>query len=654
MLDFMVCFMGKPERLVLIGFDAPIASRVYRYAVEGELPNIGRLIENGVYFENCLVPHPTITPPNWTTIATGAWPGTHGITCFNMHKPGMPLDETYPAFDSRDCEAEYLWEAAGRDGALSILVNYPSTWPPRGDKVVQVGGGGLSMNEWRIGVKGGYRCSLCECMLFSTEEYPLASVLSLREAEGWVNLPSNVERVLEAEVKPYFPQALYRVEPVSWWLLLLDYGGGFQEAILSERKDFEKAFARLRRGEWSGLIKMTFKTERGRVKAAFKAKLLELSEDGSRVKLLISPIGALEGWGHPEEVCSLLEFEDLYPVASHGFYSALNLGWIDVDTFLEAVDMEHRWLAEASRRLMDKYPWKLFFMHAHCPDWAYHAFINRIDPSTAKDPAEAELYGRVELEFYRSLDRMVGRILEGVSLEDTLVVLVSDHGAKPTTRRFDPRVILEKAGLLVYKVENGERKVDWSRTKAIPQRSSYIYVNLKGRDPQGIVDPGEYDKVRDEIIKALYDYTDPETGLKPVVFALKKEDAMIIGLHGDRVGDVVYGLRAEYGGQHGVIVTTAEYGIGSLKGLLIMAGPGVKKGVVVDRTVWLTDVAPTICHLMELPIPKQAEGGIIYQALEDPDQKTKELKKLRRNYQRLLEAYKKEAELTHTYFMEEN
>jgi len=44
MLDFMVCFMGKPERLVLIGFDAPIASRVYRYAVEGELPNIGRLI----------------------------------------------------------------------------------------------------------------------------------------------------------------------------------------------------------------------------------------------------------------------------------------------------------------------------------------------------------------------------------------------------------------------------------------------------------------------------------------------------------------------------------------------------------------------------------------------------------------------------------
>jgi len=114
----------KPDKVVIIGLDAPISERLYRYAMEGELPNIRELISRGVYAENCLVPHPTITPPNWTTIVTGAWPGTHGVTCFNMHKPGMPLDKTYPAFDSRDCEAEFLWEALARDGKKSIILPF--------------------------------------------------------------------------------------------------------------------------------------------------------------------------------------------------------------------------------------------------------------------------------------------------------------------------------------------------------------------------------------------------------------------------------------------------------------------------------------------------------------------------------------------------
>jgi hypothetical protein len=66
-----------------------------------------------------------------------------------------------------------------------------------------------------------------------------------------------------------------------------------------------------------------------------------------------------------------------------------------------------------------------------------------------------------------------------------------------------------------------------------------------------------------------------------------------------------------------------------------MAGPGVKQGEVLERTVWLTDIAPTICHLAELPITKECEGAVIYQALEDPDATLKELQSLRRNVERL-------------------
>ncbi|MFA4030343.1 MAG: hypothetical protein GDYSWBUE_002036, partial [Candidatus Fervidibacterota bacterium] len=120
----------RPTKLVLIGLDAPIAPRVYRFAMDGELTTFKRLIEGGVYAENCLVPFPTITPPNWTTIVTGATVGTHGITCFNLHKPGDPLDKIVQAFDSRDVKAEFIWNAAERVGKRSIIINYPTTWPP--------------------------------------------------------------------------------------------------------------------------------------------------------------------------------------------------------------------------------------------------------------------------------------------------------------------------------------------------------------------------------------------------------------------------------------------------------------------------------------------------------------------------------------------
>lgn len=70
-------------------------------------------------------------------------------------------------------------------------------------------------------------------------------------------------------------------------------------------------------------------------------------------------------------------------------------------------------------------------------------------------------------------------------------------------------------------------------------------------------------------------------------------------------------------------------------GLAVMAATGVKRGKVVERPVELADLAPTICYLAELPVPSACEGGIVYQALEDPDAKMLELQSVRRNYDRL-------------------
>ena len=101
------------EKCVVIGWDAPIVKSIKKYVKEGVMPNVEKLIREGVWGENCLVPHPTITPPNWTTIVTGSWPGTHGIICFNLLKENT-LEKTYMAFFKDDCKSEYIWEAAER------------------------------------------------------------------------------------------------------------------------------------------------------------------------------------------------------------------------------------------------------------------------------------------------------------------------------------------------------------------------------------------------------------------------------------------------------------------------------------------------------------------------------------------------------------
>ena len=631
-----------PKKVMLIGLDAPIPARVRMYAEQGHLPAVQALIKEGTWAENCLAPYPTITPPNWTTLATGAWPGTHGITCFNLHLPGDPLDKTHPAFNSRECLAEYIWTAAEREGKKSILLNYPSSWPSPLKDGVQVAGMALSLNEWRT--PGELDMTLCHDQCFSTEALPGAIQIKLTAAEGWKNAPAGS---MEAVLNVAQPRPRYRFTAPTWHLLLVREDGAFKRALICESKDASTAIADLRQGQWSEHIKRTFDTDNGSYPTAFALKLIELAPDASKLRLYMTPICALRGWTHPESLADELKSEKGLPLPYVPF-PAHNLGWIDDDTWLELIESQHIWLADAGEYLLRNKPWEIFYMHAHCPDWVYHAFGSKWDPATNSDSREVQRYQRLELEFYKSLDRMIARILN-IGGPECLVVLTSDHGAKASTKHFRVADVLEAAGLTVHEGEPPQRRVNWSKTKAVALQAAYIYVNLKGRDPDGSVPPEEYDAVRDEVIKALMEYTDPETGRKPIALALKREDARIMGLYGDRVGDVVYALSPHFGGQHGNLLPTCEFSLGSMRSLLVLKGPGVKKGHVLERNVWLTDIVPTMCYLADLPLPAQAEGCIIYQALEDPQAHRKELQELRENYARLKQAYEADVQLTHRY-----
>ena len=194
-------------------------------------------------------------------------------------------------------------------------------------------------------------------------------------------------------------------------------------------------------------------------------------------------------------------------------------------------------------------------------------------------------------------------------------------------------------------------RVIWEKTKAVPQRACYIYVNVKGRDPQGIVNPGEeYESVRDQIIEALYDYKNPETNRCPFTLVLKREDARLIGLYGPRVGDIVYALNPQYGHEHGQGLPTARFGRGSLESIILLAGPRIRQGIKLEGTIGIQDVVPTLCYMADIPFPQGCEGAIIYDALDDPSYKMKEKAKLKKQLEKWKDEYERQVSITHSRF----
>ncbi|MHB1133983.1 MAG: alkaline phosphatase family protein [Chloroflexota bacterium] len=629
--------MPTAKKVMLLGIDAPIVSRLLGMAREGQLPNLGALIARGVVAPECYGYLPTITPPNWTTIATGALPGTHGLTDFNGHVPGTALDQIFQNYDARFIQAETIWQAAARDGKKSILVNYPSSWMTKVDGW-QLGGFGNHLNQWHFDVPwtDRNRGNVTLDVLISSEAYPFATEAKFEKARGWEGVEHS-PRALEATATLQHRRSLHQVEPITWHILIdASNGGAYDTAIVAKAKTRDGVYARLKAGEWSANCYDTFQTDAGPIKAVFNMKLVELSPDGSAFRLYTPGICAVEGWANPPELAAEVKSEKGLPLGRSPWEAWL-MEWIDLPTMLEAVEMHNVFLADAATYLMQNKPWDVYCMHVHTPDIMYHTFSMELDPLTGKNAALRAQLEEVEMALYQSVDRLLGRIIEAGG-EEAAIAVVSDHGAKARTVGFHVNDVLEAAGLLAYlpAAAGQAKRIDWSRTKAYMQRTVHIYLNTKGRDPEGIVEQGEeYERVQEQVIKALYEHNDAKTGVKPVVLALKKSDARMLGLWGDRVGDVIFALDPRYEDEHGPFLPTAKFGIGAMRTLFILAGPGVKQGVEIERMVRLADVVPTLCHLAELPVPAQAEGGVVYQALENPESQVAELRSLRRNVERL-------------------
>ena len=123
------------HKVLILGIDGMDPKFTKKLVSEGKLPNIAHYIENGSSREDLsmLGGTPTITPPMWTTLATGASPATHGITCFWNQDPNQ-LDHMVYNLYSSNCKAEQLWNVTAEAGLKTLVFHWPgSSWPPSSD-----------------------------------------------------------------------------------------------------------------------------------------------------------------------------------------------------------------------------------------------------------------------------------------------------------------------------------------------------------------------------------------------------------------------------------------------------------------------------------------------------------------------------------------
>ncbi len=183
-----------------------------------------------------------------------------------------------------------------------------------------------------------------------------------------------------------------------------------------------------------------------------------------------------------------------------------------------------------------------------------------------------------------------------------------------------------------------------------------MYVNLAGRDPEGIVRPEDYETVQAQIQDALLAVRDPETGERVVELAITNREAAALGQGGERAGDVIYAMRPGYSGDtnwfpltadgatvvrvgpqhhieadfgdrkfiagkfgsvHGCSLPTVSLGRGTELATFMLAGPGIRAGYARAEHPELVDVAPTIADWIGIPAPRQAQGRVLRDVFVD-------------------------------------
>ena len=273
---------------------------------------------------------------------------------------------------------------------------------------------------------------------------------------------------------------------------------------------------------------------------------------------------------------------------------------------------------QLARHLRDSRPWDFFMMVEMGPDRLHHGFWRYYDHGHP-DYLPGTAYEQAFRDYYRYLDSEIGSLIEGLG-DDTALMVVSDHGAQSMFGGIRVNEWLIREGYLTLR-ENAPAgpvkpdMIDWPRTRVWGDGGYYsrIFLNVRGREPEGVVEPSQVEPLRDELIaklEALGDEQGNPIGTK--VFRPEQLYHTVNGVPPDLIcyfGNLTWRSIGTVGDG---FVHTRENDTGpddanhAKYGIYIFEGPGLPAAA--PQGARLFDIAPTVLELMGQPVPADMQG----------------------------------------------
>lgn len=534
---------AKVRRLVILGLDGLEPSLAEKFMAEGKLPNLARLAQRGSYKQLGTVT-PPLSPVAWSTFLTGVNPGKHNIYDFlnsdrrtylpnlssvSIHPPTKSIRLGKYTFPLNKPEIRLLrkgkpfWNTLGEHGIFTSVIRVPITWPPEKCRGVVLSA--MCVPDLR-GTQGlfafystrpaGPERTGGEQIVVRREGRLVRSELigpdnSVKEGAGAMKVPFTVE-----------------------------IGKGKADAMLTIGDD---SYA-LRLGEYTPWIIVKFSAGAG-VKVNGICRFLLLSIE-PEFELYVTPINLDPE--HPAMPISFPTAYSTYLAKRFGSYATLGLAedtWalneelIDDDAFLEqCVSID----AEREQQFFDALNNTrrgLCVCVFDGTDRIQHMFWRYLEPEHPANPRnlrpdyQPNGHEKTIEELYIRMDKLVGdtmnRTVDQDSDGETMLMVISDHGFSPFRRGIDLNRWLIENGYMTLKPDadlNAKYlvNVDWPKTRVYALGLAGMFINQKGREAQGIVEPGEeMRRLKAEIISKMTGLKDPKTGDVAVTKVQDKE-----------------------------------------------------------------------------------------------------------------------------------
>ena len=542
------------RKVIVLGFDGLDYDVTRQMIDEGRLPAFARLSGMGG-FSALGTSIPPQSPVAWSSFITGLDPGGHGIFDFVHRDPKTML----PYLSTTRTEAaqrtiglgkwqiplsggrvellrrgQPFWEVLESRGVPTTIIRMPANFPPSGSATRELSGMGTPD---LLGTYGTFAYFTSEPYAFVDQTLSGGVVQAVRVRNGVVRA------TLEGPDNPF----LRRPEKVrAEFTAHVDRTNRHVKLVVGAEQRL------LAVGEWSDWLPVTFPlapTQALTGEVRFFLKGLDPFFELYASPVNIDPFEPAMPVSHPEDYATELA------EATGRFYTqgmpedtnGLKTGVLSDAEFLAQAKLAGDENLRQYRYVLDRFTDGLLFYYFGNVDQVSHMMWRARDPGhPAYDAAEDGPNAAVVENLYRGLDTIVAETLARLGPDDLLVVM-SDHGFTSWRRSFHLNSWLRDNGYLAVRDPDLTEdpglfaNVDWSKTRAYGLGLNGLYINVRGRERDGIIEPAERETLAREIAQKLLATIDPGTGLPAVTKVYQREQAYHLTGYEETAPDLVVG-----------------------------------------------------------------------------------------------------------------